>query len=559
LKSFPCQYNLQPDDVLYYTHIPKTAGMTFRTIVEDHFDHAEICPATLDEEVEAIADLSPYRLFRGHLVYVDFKTLLPQKRIINLTMLREPIAQLVSHYHYIRRMPEDPYYPKVKDMTLEEYASNFTMGELKRNVQTYHIAKAARFDIDHLSAQDVFDIAVESLNHFAFAGLVERFQDSLFLLSYIFGWRPIVNNRSENVTQNTPSIPESTLQLIQENTRFDQLIYQHAQQIFSDRFSQMLTSLPQGKSLEDQLESHYLQRYQELNITPSSTCRYDFSQALRGSGWQRREYPTEGLIYRWTGPDRVSTLDLAIAPAPDLTVEFRVICANFTAVDILNSLTLTINGIPVPLIILHRDPVTWIFRGDIPAEAVDANLRLTVQQPTRFVFNVNRVTTLQLINLQDRDPRSVGVAINEVQVFPAADPQRSFAFQLLREREFWQEPIDFLRNHLLLTDRIVAPLSFMPPLRSPQPEFNTYKPGTLNNAQWVVIQKDQTENMSKTLLWLFLRRFRPVFANRVFVVFTTHPEFPKLNYTSVDVKPLYVDILKRHIRSFTALFTDASS
>jgi hypothetical protein len=545
LKSFPRQYNLQPDDVLYYTHIPKTAGMTFRTIIEDHFDHAEICPATLDEEVEAIADLTPYRLFRGHLVYVDFKTLLPQKQIINLTMLREPIAQLVSHYHYIHRMPEDPFYPQVKDMTLEDYAANFTLGELKRNVQTYHIAKAARFDIDHLPAQEIFEIAVASLNHFAFAGLVERFQDSLFLLSYIFGWRPIVNNRSENVTQNTPPIPESTLQLIQENTRYDQLIYQYAQQIFSDRFSQMLSDLPPAQSLEIQLENHYKQRYQELNITPRSTCRYDFSQALRGSGWQRREYPAEGLIYRWTGPDRVSTLDLPIAPDRDLLIEFRVICTESTAIDILDSLTLQVNDHSVLLAVLHFDPVMRLLQGKIPATAI-------AHPPARLTFTVDRVVTFRSLNPQDTDSRSVGVAINEILVFPAVEEsEKSLALQLF-EREFWQDAIDFLHTHLRPTDSLIAPLSFKAKLAYPvQPPFTS-------DAQWVVIHKDQTQQITKTLLWLFLCGFRPVFANRVFVIFTTHAELPKINYTSVDVKPLYVDILKRRVRQFTALFSDAS-
>jgi Sulfotransferase family len=556
LKSFPRQYNLQSDDVLYYSHIPKTAGMTFRTIIEDHFDHDEICPATLDNEIHAIANLTQYRLFRGHLVYVDFKTLLPQKQIINLTMLRDPVAQLVSHYHYIRRMPENPYYAKVKEMTLDEYAASFTMGELRRNVQTYHIAKAARFDIDHLSAQEIYEIAVDSLDHFAFAGLVERFQDSLFLLSYIFGWRPMINNRQENVTQTTNAISEATLQLIQESTQLDQKIYQQAQQIFSDRHTQMLQDLQEKydphASLASQLENHYQHRYQTLNITPASTYRYSFSQALRGSGWQRREYPTQGLIYRWTGPDRHSTLDLPIALAPDLLIEFRVICANFTAADILNSLTLTINERPVPLAILHRDPVTLIFRGNIPTGEV-------ANQPTRLTFKVNRIVAFRSLNPQDPDLRSVGIAINEVRVFPSAEEaQNSFAFQLLLEREFWQDPIDFLRIHLRSTDRIIAPLSFMPPLRSLLHHSNMFKPSALNNAQWVVIQKDQTENISKTLLGLFLRRFRPVFANRVFVIFTTHSELPKLDYTSMDVKPLYVDILKRRFRKFIALFSDVS-
>ncbi|NJR40175.1 MAG: sulfotransferase family protein [Leptolyngbyaceae cyanobacterium CSU_1_4] len=259
MKAFPNQYTLKENDVFYYLHIPKTAGMTFRTIVADHFCSNEICPATLGHMMAQVnpQDLPKYRLLHGHLVYVDFRTLLPQKHLVHATMLREPVAQLVSHYEYIRRMPTDPDYAKVKEMTLEEFVQDFTIANLRRNTQTHHLAKAARFNLKNLSAQDVFEIALESLDHFAFVGLVERFQDSLFLLSYIFGWRPIMNTRKENISKEKISqvksdprgiceaarnsskkdyadrLSPTTLQLIKENTQLDQQLYDYASQILA--------------------------------------------------------------------------------------------------------------------------------------------------------------------------------------------------------------------------------------------------------------------------------------------------------------------------------------
>jgi hypothetical protein len=596
VKDFPRQYNLQPDDVVYYSHIPKTAGMTFRTLIEDHFDHDEICPATLDDQVAAIApaDLSRYRLFRGHLVYVDFQKLLfqnRQKRMIHLTMLREPVAQLISHYGYIRRMPEDPFYPQVKDMTLEEYASSFMIGGLQRNVQTYHIAKAARFDIDGLTANEVLAIAQESLNQFAFTGLVERFQDSLFLLSYIFGWRPIMNNRQENIKSSVTSekIPESTLALIREATQLDQIIYQQAQRIFSDRFDQMVKDLGTEDELENLLEQHYERRYLEINSpdinspditirtapqppmngglpnlpnlsksprmgdlgggspeSKNAICHYDFSQALRGRGWQRREYPTEGLIYRWTGPDTVASLDLPIAPNlaqelhQDLLLEFRVICTGSTAADILTHLTVGVNGVLMPLQILHYDSVMRLFQCTIPKEA-------SSDRPfTRLEFFVNRVVPFRSLDPQDSDRRSVGVAINEIQIFPVEADELSLA-QPLFEREHWPEAIAFLRQHVKAEEAIVAPLSFQTQLAQPIRDVTRFS-GQALTAPWVVLHKDQTEKIGSQLLKLWVSRFRPVFANGVFVIFTVHPNLPKVPYTSVDVKPLYVDIVKRLLR-----------
>ena len=567
--------------------------MTFRTVIADYFDSDEICPATLGHMMAQVKpqDLPKYRLLRGHLVYVDFRTLLPQKQFVHATMLREPVAQLVSHYEYIRRMPTDPDYAKVKEMSLEEFVQGFAIANLHRNTQTYHVAKAARFNIEHLPAQDVFEIALESLDHFAFAGLVERFQDSLFLLSYIFGWRPIMNTRKENasVTQSDPRgicgaarslhkksyadrLSPATLQLIQENTQLDQQLYDYASQIFSDRFKNMIEDLqqhypnpiptpftsPTPEALIGQLEKHYEQRYRNLNIPTTDTYRYNFAQALRGSGWQRREQPTEGLTYRWTGPDTRSTLDLPIAIHQDLILEFRVICINSTAPDILNSLTVMVNNTPIPLKILHLDPVTRLFQGTILKSTCKPRSNLSF---TRLTFQVNQTVAFRSLDLRHSDSRSVGIAINEVQVFPVTVGDRSeisanhsLAVQLF-SREFWQEPITFLQTHLHAKDAIIAPLSFQVKLPNLiQPNEAIADP----SIQWVVLQKDQTEHIVSTLFKLFTKGFHPVFANGLFVIFTTHSQLPKVAYTSVDVKPLYVDILKRNFRKIVTKFTHVS-
>ncbi|MBW4517313.1 MAG: sulfotransferase family protein [Timaviella obliquedivisa GSE-PSE-MK23-08B] len=584
MRAFPSQYTLKENDVFYYIHIPKTAGMTFRTVVADYFHSDEICPATLGHMMAQVnpQDLPKYRLLRGHLVYVDFKTLLPKKNFVHATMLREPVAQLVSHYEYIRRMPTDPDYAKVKEMSLEEFVQYFTIANLRRNTQTYHVAKAARFDIEHLPAQDVFEIALESLDHFAFAGLVERFQDSLFLLSYIFGWRPIMNTRKENAsnTQGDPRgicgaarslhkesyadrLSPATLQLIKENTQLDQQLYDYASQIFSDRFTQMIEDLqqhypisistpfttPSPEALTVQLENHYEQRYRNLNIPTAQTYRYDFSQALRGSGWQRREQPTEGLTYRWTGSDTVSTLDLPIAINQDLILEFRVICTNSIPPDVLNSLIVLVNNTVIPLKILHLDPVMRLFQGTIPRSVCQPSPN---QSFTRLTFQVNRVVAFR--DPRSTDRRSVGIAINEVQVFPVTMSERTLALQIFN-REFWQEPISFLQAHLHPKDAIIAPLSFQVKLS------NLIQPNeaiAAQNIQWVVLQKDQTQDIISTLFKLFTQGFHPVFANGLFVIFTTYSQLPKVPYSSIDVKPLYVDILKRNFRKIVAKFTHAS-
>ena len=564
MRKFPNQYNLQTNDVLYFSHIPKTAGMTFRTIVADHFHSDEICPATLNAQLAQLPpeELAKYRLFRGHLGFINLPELLPGKNIVNVTVLREPVARVISHYEYIRRMPGDPHYPAVKDMTLEEFAYKLTAGKVKKSIQTYHVAKTLRFDLDSLTPLEILEVAKESLDQFAFVGLVERFQDSLFLLSYIFGWKPIINTRKENVAKAKKSydeIPTSALEAIKENTQLDYELYQYAREIFETRYDQMVADLaekygipdaphdPGSVSFEqmlDRLEAHYQQRYIDRQIPASTSLLYDFREPLRGAGWQRRETPNNHAAYRWIGPQTEATLDLPIAAKAntDLIVEFRIISAEQIPLDIQNSLTLEVNGHPIDLYILHSDRGSRFFQGVVPRSALKQNTALTP-----FTFRVNRVTSLNAINPLDPDTRLVGLAFNYVQIFPIDVRHKQSALAPIFDSKSWQDTIDFLQTHVKPDEAIIAPLLFKIKLSQEIHDHSKFLEPDRKGVQWVVIHKGKTDNIGAMLLKLARQGFSPVFANEVFVVFSTDKTLPTESYLSLHVKPLYVDHLKRSV------------
>jgi hypothetical protein len=561
MRNFPAQYTLNDEDVLYFSHIPKTAGMTFRTIVEDHFDDREICPATLNAQVAKIPkdQLKDYRLFRGHLGFINIPELLPGKRVVNVTILREPIARVISHYEYIRRMPGDPHYKAVKDMTLAEFAQKLTAGKVGKNIQTYHVAKAMRFKLDDLTPEETLALAKESLDDFAFVGLVERFQDSLFLLSYILGWKPILNSRKENAAKKKKSfdeIPIETLEIIKENSLLDIELFNYAQESFETRFNEMVqqlisrfgTASDQAESisserLKELLELHYEQRYRDLDLNPSSTLLYDFGQALRGTGWQRRECPPSGPpAYRWTGPDTVSTLDLPqiAAPKGDCLLEFRVIATQATAADILDSLSVSVNQNPVKLNTLHSDRNVRLLRG------VVSPAMLKSERPfTEVKFEVDRVTSLNEVNPLDPDTRKVGVALNYVQLFPEETERQHSAATQLFEDEAWKKTIDFLNQHLQPQEVVVAPLAFRVVLHTPVLDYDAFLDG--KQAQWLVLHKGMAAQISTILLKLLGRGLSPVFANEVFVVYSNHRGIATANYASKHVRPVYIDRIKKNV------------
>jgi len=564
MRAFPSQYHLKEADVLYFSHIPKTAGMTFRTIVEDHFHCHEICPATLDEHIASIPpeQLKQYRLFRGHLGFIDLPKLVPGKRLINVNILREPVARVISHYDYIRRTPTDPRYDSIKNISLEEFAEKLTLGKFGKNMQTYRVAKVAQFNLNDLSPEETLELAKQSLDQFAFAGILEKFQDSLFLLSYIFGWKPILNSRKENASKNPKTGAElsaQTLAVIREQTQLDQALYQYAQEIFDSRFAQMKKALTEqyssqteATSLTTLLEKHAEHRYNELQIPPAHALTYHFCQPLRGTGWQRREFPDPHTVFRWTG-DTVTTIDLPLAIDQDLQIEFCII--NVLAADVLQSLTLEVGGAAdssrypqrVALSVLYSFDDTIILQGTLPHTALTAPF-------TRLIFKVNRTISPHDLNPNEPDTRSVGLAFTSMTTFPIKPGHSGGTAEFLFNSQPWSKTVDFVRQHLQAGQQILAPTIFQGQFPSNVPSYRcdlpgiirNYNPELLNNTafDWAILHKGMKQELGAILTTLLRQQYRPVYANDVFVVFSRDRQMPALALTSIHVKSLYVDWLK---------------
>ncbi|NJP06719.1 MAG: hypothetical protein HC837_14425 [Chloroflexaceae bacterium] len=92
-----------------------------------------------------------------------------------------------------------------------------------------------------MSDTSVVAIAKAHLDGCAFVGLTERFDDSLRLLCYTFGWSPIEHYVSQNVTpaELRPEITPAQEALILKRNALDLELYTYAQQLFTRRLQQM--------------------------------------------------------------------------------------------------------------------------------------------------------------------------------------------------------------------------------------------------------------------------------------------------------------------------------
>lgn len=243
-----------------FIHVPKAAGTTFTAVLDGQFRREEICPAYyLDEFFFSIPreQLLHYRLLRGHYEWSVLE-LLRDVRVI--TVLREPVSRAFSYYRFIRATKKHPKFKVMQAKSFLDVLHDEELGKSIRNFQTLLFGRD--LDLERMRRNMApetppiypwenrpgptpvsLERAKMRLAMCSFVGLQERFEDSLLLLAYTFGWPPPVNVSKLNVTP-VESVPmgkdEEELVAIRDLNSMDIALYAFAADLFERRFDSMV-------------------------------------------------------------------------------------------------------------------------------------------------------------------------------------------------------------------------------------------------------------------------------------------------------------------------------
>ncbi|MBI4530369.1 MAG: sulfotransferase family 2 domain-containing protein [Candidatus Latescibacteria bacterium] len=230
---------------LIFLHIPKAAGTTLHSILNREYRSQGIFTINGRQVKKSVKEFMnlPYeqrakiRLLKGHMSFGLHK-LLPNPSVY-ITMLRDPVDRIISHYYFVLRTPQHRLYERVtsQNMSLEEYVSSGISTEVN-NGQTRLLSGAGGGIGFGECSGELLELAVRNIrDHFAVVGFSERFDETLILMKRVIDWRHLPFYIKQNVTKERPSvegIPRRTISTIEKYNELDCELYASAKRSFEE-------------------------------------------------------------------------------------------------------------------------------------------------------------------------------------------------------------------------------------------------------------------------------------------------------------------------------------
>ena len=220
---------------ILFDHLPKCGGSSLNTYLAAHYPMRKtfsingLNPNASVEQFKRLpqARRHGYDLINGHLANALLNCVHPD--CLKITMLREPVDRIISHYYYVRRTPTHYLHETVtaSGMGLADYAVSGLSEEL-RNWYTAHFSGLTAVEAEQAPEAAVNTALDGVLNHFDLVGFVDAFSSFTDALLVRANLRHAYRGRKVNLTPGRAGIeevPETALRAIRQVNQLDIVLY----------------------------------------------------------------------------------------------------------------------------------------------------------------------------------------------------------------------------------------------------------------------------------------------------------------------------------------------
>lgn len=413
--AIPVRTTSLPD--LYFLHIPKTAGTSFRLWLERLYAVGDFLPIDHLAQLEKIdrTELKKRRLASGHFGWRLLEIAESvDARFEPITVLREPVAQTLSLYRYATDIGEEDFQALEEGadqyrnainlivrcfhddtLTVDEAFAKFKAepNDLDERFQNMSVRFLALWGTEdarpHMLGRRELDLAKVRLERMRFFGLVEDWEETAILFADAFGLPLRLMDYRANKSAARAAFRESAFaEALLRMHSLDVELYRHAKAIFRERGAAVRRKfgLPSDAGAEE-FRPALLRQFLETDrgVPRLRDCSLPLSGSILQDGFERR-FPAEPGRWRlWSGPSKESTLYLPLDRGQPLSLQFTIDI--FTSDLIRDGLSISVDGIEQDVERNYvRTDETWrvVFNLKVPVSD-------TVRQYSSITFRVPEV------------------------------------------------------------------------------------------------------------------------------------------------------------------------
>jgi hypothetical protein len=220
--------------LILFVHVPKTGGMTLHSILSRQL--RGIFAESMDEAKSLLdslgaSEVAQLELVAGHVPYGLHEFV--QRPVKYVTMLREPVQRVVSHYWFVRNEPDHYLYPAIVDgdLSLREYAERGCglSAEIENGQVWMFSARARRLECADRESLEEAKLALR--DRFSLVGTTERFDESVVAMQHVLGLRSPVYVRRNTGPGPRGRLDAETRTAIEAHNLLDLELYTYANEL----------------------------------------------------------------------------------------------------------------------------------------------------------------------------------------------------------------------------------------------------------------------------------------------------------------------------------------